>query len=706
MNEKDIANILRKISLGIISITLFAFPILFTTVNTDPFTLPRQVFIVIAASLLIVLWAAISVLQRKIVLKTNPFMLPLGLFTVVILASAILSRNMYDSLAVSIPVIACFILFFVLVNTVSDRRDFFLVGGSLLLGAVVSTVISILYFFQIYILPISATQNKYFTTFGSPIQHIIFLLPLLIICGFAFLVDFKRRGTKLNYDQMFTALSGAVLLLGVGIILYQIITAPTKPVLLPYTYGFQIATASISQDSSRFLLALPFGSGYGTFLSDYTRFKFPTINTNPQLWSYQFTYSSSFVLELLTTAGVLGFLAYLFVVYRILRTRARQGGPVYLGIVTILILSFFLPFSLIEVFLLFVLIGIYTSMLVIMQDKRIDTVRLSLVAFKDGFLSMEETSDPDRRYKKDSRVLPGIVAAVLLLIAGYTSYLAANLFLADMKIARSLNAQVRTNGEAVYNLQRDALIQFPYRSDYYRLFSQLNLGLASTISQSVPQGQTASPQIQQTVSQLLQQAVNNARTAVAFAPVTAVNWENLASIYRNLIGVGQNADQFSIATMNQAIALDPSNPLFRIELGGIYYQMGQFDAAQTQFAEAIRLKPDFANAYYNLGHAYESKGDNQAALSAYQAALSLLTNDSDKKRLQSEIDALSKKGAQATGQNRQQNTVGGNAQNQPKLELTTPTSAPVPTGTQVKVPPPPTSAVATPTPIVSATPTP
>lgn len=710
MDEKNIINILRKVALGVICVALLSLPLLFATVTTDAFILPKQIFIVAAASLSLIIWGVISVFQRKIVLRTNPFLLPLGLFTIIIVVSSILSRNMYDSLASSIPVVACFVLFFVMVHVISERRDFLLAGGSLLLGAVLSTIISALYFFQIYVLPLSATHNKYFTTFGSPIQHVIYILPLLIICGFLVFADLRKRSTKLNYDQMFTAITGVVLLLGTGLILFQIFSIPTRPVLLPYTYGFQIATAAISQDASRFLVALPFGSGYGTFLSDYTRFKFPTINLNPQLWSYQFTYSSSFVLEILSTVGLLGLLSYLFIIYRVLRTRAKNVGPIYLGLATILILSFFLPFSLGQVFLLFALIGIYTSSLVLMEDKRIETVRLSLVALRDGFLSMEETADPDRRYKKDSRVLPLVIALAIILVSGYTSYLAVNLFLADSKIAKSLTPAIRSNGEAVYNLQRDALIIFPYRSDYYRLFSQLNLGLASTISQNIskntPKDGKVSPQVQQTVSQLLQQSVNNARTAVALAPVTAVNWENLASIYRNLIGVGQDADQFAIATMNQAIALDPANPLLRVELGGIYYQLQQFDAAQTQFAEAIRIKPDFANAYYNLGHAYESKNDNVAALNAYQAALSLLTNANDKKQLQKEIDTLSEKAGQAANPNQPLNSATGADKNQPPLGLTAPT-APVPTTTQqVKVPPPPTGAVATPTPEKTATPTP
>lgn len=264
MNEKEIINILRKVSIALLGIVFFAFPLLFLTNTTDPFILPRQIFIVITSSLLVFLWAVISVIQKKIIIRTNPFTLPLSIFTVIIIISAILSRNMYDSLAVSIPVLACFLLYFVTIHIVSSKKDFLFIGGSLMIGAVLTTALSILYYFKIYILPISQTHNQYFTTFGSPIQHILYILPLFIICLLAVLSLLKGRFTKVSYEQLFNIISGVILLVGVGLIAYQILTVSQKPNLLPYTYGFQIATAAISQDSSRFLLALPFGSGYGT----------------------------------------------------------------------------------------------------------------------------------------------------------------------------------------------------------------------------------------------------------------------------------------------------------------------------------------------------------------------------------------------------------------------------------------------------------
>ncbi len=118
----------------------------------------------------------------------------------------------------------------------------------------------------------------------------------------------------------------------------------------------------------------------------------------------------------------------------------------------------------------------------------------------------------------------------------------------------------------------------------------------------------------------------------------------MAQIYRNLIGVGENAEQFSIASQNQAIALDPYNPQLYIQLGGIYYQLKNWDQAQNQFQIAINLKRDFANAYYNLGHTLEEKQDLENALAAYQIVKQLSQgNNENLKAINAEIAALEEK---------------------------------------------------------------
>lgn len=706
MKNNQVSQMIQNIIVGLLAILLFLFPLLFLTNTTDPFFIPKQSFLVVMSSALIILWAALCVYERKLKLKSGPFNIPVAAFTVVVFISSLLSRNIYDSLASSIPLIAAAVVYFVFINVVNDRKSFIATISALIAGGAISSLISISYYFKIYFLPIPAIQSQYFSTFGSPLQHIIYAVALLLLCVFALLQEVRGRKMEANYNTMFFGGAGVILLVSAALVIFQVLSVSQKPVLLPYAYGFQIATAAISQDGGtqnilglpimRMLISLPFGSGYGTFLTDFTRFKLADINGDPTLWISSFTYSSSFVLELLTTTGILGILSYFFIIAKVLKVRRKETMPLFFALFGLFLISFFLPFTISVIFLMFVLLALYTSTLFFAHDKRVEEVSVSLVAFKQGLFAVDEVTGRERK-NKDSIALPAVLFAIILLASGYVSYLSVKLVMADMKMASSLSQANRNNGQQIYDLQRQALNEFPYRSDYYRIFSQVNLALANSIASGIPQGTTPSASVQGTISQLLQQSISNARVAVALAPMTSLNWQNYSQVSRSLIGVAQDADTQAIATLNQAIALDPNNPILRVELGGIYYQLKQNDAAQNQFQLAINLKPDFANAYYNLGHALEAKGDLKNAVIAYQAAASLLPNGSeDKKKLEAEMEVLLKKVGTEVTPGATGTVPEGEAENQPGL--TTP-ATPAPTSTQqIKISPAPTGVVATPTP--------
>jgi tetratricopeptide (TPR) repeat protein len=307
-------------------------------------------------------------------------------------------------------------------------------------------------------------------------------------------------------------------------------------------------------------------------------------------------------------------------------------------------------------------------------------------------------------------ILPVIIFVITLIIAVFVLfYLTGSggtprkgyvaLVNSDIKFAKSFSQQALRSGTETYNLETQAISEYPYRSDYYRLFSQINLALAANLV-TAQQGRAPSQEVQNNIIALLQQSINSARQAVTLSPLTSIDWQNLGQIYRNLIGVGQNAEQFAVASYNQAITLNPSNPGLRIELGGVYYQLKQWDLAQNQFTIAAQLKNDYANAYYNLGHVLEEKGDLQNALTQYQTVAQLVANDKPNlDKINSEIKALQEKigTEQANIQTKQPTT------DTTPLGVDKPAAEFPPKDPKEKIPPPPKGVV---TPSVSPTGTP
>ena len=205
----------------------------------------------------------------------------------------------------------------------------------------------------------------------------------------------------------------------------------------------------------------------------------------------------------------------------------------------------------------------------------------------------------------------------------------------------------------------------------------------------MPKGQAPDKRTQDNIIALIQQSINSGRNATAIAPQTALNWQNLSTIYRALIGFGQNAENFAIVSQQQAMLLDPNNPQQYLALGGIYYQLGQWDNAQNQFQIAINLKPDLPISYYNLGHAMQEKNDVKGALAQYEIVKNLVANNNPEayKQITGEIEVLTL----AKKQEEQQQKVEPISQIKPvDKSLTIDKSSPKlpPVNPKVKIPPP------------------
>ncbi|MGI8419560.1 MAG: tetratricopeptide repeat protein [Candidatus Levyibacteriota bacterium] len=684
--KKQILSYFDNMSLLMVGALFVLFPIFFLSTTTDAFVLTKQLILIILTSLALLIYSIRTIIDGRLRLRTSPFDVPVLLLIVISLVSAILSVNRYDALIAFAPLLFVGFLYFVIINTVRTQKQLLFLLGTLTIGAVLAALLTIFSFLKLYPLPFSYTHVQYFTTFGSQLDQALYfalVLPIAGYFGYGYIngmssgkqqeASFTTSATSQNHNAKPSGIMGIfgiaflVIAVGLGLTVYWLLTSQ-HPLILPYATGLQTAFAAISQSGNVFK-SLLFGSGFGTFINDFSQFKPASYNTNQALWALTFFRSSSFALELMATTGLLGIVTFGFIIYKVLREK-----NFFLPLLLALLASIVLPFSFTLVALMFILLALFAIVCIHNNPHKYGDAEFSLVAFKKGFLTTVPEgqhvtqSAPERRF---SRILPFLFLVIVLVVLALPLFFVARFAISDFIFQQSLVAASENNGVATYQLQAEAITAFPYRDIYYRSFSQTNLALANALATNQPKNASPSAQVQKNILTLIQQSINAGRTAVTVSPATAFNWNNLSSIYRSLIGFGQNADKFTVLTLNQAIALDPNNPQQYVDLGGVYYQLGQFDDAIREFQTAVNLKQDYANGYYNLGHALEEKGQYDQAMTMYQTVKQLVSDNAENtKKIDADIDALNKRvaavkaGQNPNGEARQQQAT-GSAQTSP-----------------------------------------
>jgi Flp pilus assembly protein TadD len=101
---------------------------------------------------------------------------------------------------------------------------------------------------------------------------------------------------------------------------------------------------------------------------------------------------------------------------------------------------------------------------------------------------------------------------------------------------------------------------------------------------------------------------------------------NLGIIYRQ---EGKPAE--AVAELEQAVRLNPQQPVFLNQLGISYRQQGQFAKAREAYEKAIALDPSYPAAYLNLGILFDLYfWDSKRALELYDRYLALTPGGDDK----------------------------------------------------------------------------
>lgn len=610
-----------KAALASLSLSLILTPLFFLPLTTDFFGFNKLMLWLIFTAIALITWLAHSVLTKTVRLTLSPMLLPLIIFAAVAAVSTYVNRDFNPDSFISktafyLTMPVWYLLFTSLISGSDQVRRVlnWLIGVGVTLS--LWGVLSVLGIFTSLNFP-EWLSTRSFSPTGSLLNLVVLLLmilPLSLVLAFKTSLGPK----KLKYFLSSGLIISALILTG-----YQILPGKElSAVLLPKIAGWSIAIDT-------FKSAVFFGSGPGNFINQFTRFRPVSLNLS-NYWNIAFTASANEYFQVMTTLGLAGLLALALIIWSFIKLSRRAPGTritalqlaVNSAITVTFILGLIVPFSLLTWMLLVGLLGLSVGL---NKSKDVTKVKDVLVTINTVNLVEPYTPSPEPHQGLTSGVLPLVLAipSILVLILGGLNL--GKIYAADFNFRNSLVAASQNRGIDTYNLQIEAIRLAPSLDRYRVSYSNTNLALANALAQ---QGDLTD-QDRQNIATLIQQAISEARLATQINPNKASNWSNLGNLYRQLINFADGADNFAAAAYVKAIQLDPTNPRLRVELGGLYYSLSQYDQAVERFRQATQLKPDFANGYYNLSYAFQQQ---QKWLEAYQAmeqVIDILPPDSD-----------------------------------------------------------------------------
>jgi tetratricopeptide (TPR) repeat protein len=74
------------------------------------------------------------------------------------------------------------------------------------------------------------------------------------------------------------------------------------------------------------------------------------------------------------------------------------------------------------------------------------------------------------------------------------------------------------------------------------------------------------------------------------------------------------------------LEVDPDYPLAHFNLGNLYDERGDYEAAVFHYQAAVRLFPEYADAHYNIALLYQNVGEVMNAVRHWKLYLKLDTN--------------------------------------------------------------------------------
>jgi tetratricopeptide (TPR) repeat protein len=674
----------------ILGLTLLI-PLWFLPFTLDMLELTKQTLLIGLSLIALLAWIVKSLLDREVRLTRSWLHLVVLFFAASYAVTSFFSTDRYLSFVGNvgqmqwsfITIAAFVLLYFVIVNRLKTAADIQRVIRWFLLGSLIAGIYSLLQMFGIHALgSYGALASDAFNPIGTvnalatyiALATVVAMSSALLgcICGSCeackkgaglfwkivtyamiavgaivlFIADFWPAWVEIivgvvvlfgiqfihtrKLPKLPMMITGGVLL---GLSVLMLIFPTPIQLKLPSevapsaAHSWMIAQATLNDHAL-------FGSGPGTWIYDYAKYRSVAVNTS-QFWTVRFDRGLSAFLTMVATLGLIGTSLWLILsgasaaVFTMRLVKEKEDASwnatltVFVAWITVLVLAFFYNYNVVHHFIFWLFLALFGA----------------LIGGKEFYWNQRTKS-----WVSGVLMMTLIIAGVATISA---AWLSGQRLAADIQYSSAVTSfQKGENVDAVIAKMNSAVTLNRLNDNYQRNLSQAYLVKVSQMLQGNPDEAKLKE-----AGGYVQQAVDAAKQAIALSPNNVDNYSNFAIIYQAITSFIPGADELAIKGYQDALRFEPNNPVFMNEIGKLYILRSdayrtklsakdqqtrdeaqkdvnaQLDQAGDWFNKAITAKPDYAAAHYNLGLAYERQSRLPEAIQKFEQVLSANPQD-------------------------------------------------------------------------------
>lgn len=369
-----------------------------------------------------------------------------------------------------------------------------------------------------------------------------------------------------------------------------------------------IVESSLTQNTKNFL----FGSGPGTFVYDFSLFRPAVMNEDPYFWGVRFDAPWSSLFSFLSEFGFLGTIAFFLIVLLVL-------GSIFSAFLHIRSTlwkkaKFFVHDIRFEYFVCMVgwiilTVGFFISVF----NFALWFIWWTLLSFVIIGLSYIQPSLVHNK-EKTIEINPQYIfvfSFFFLLLSGAT--VVGGVMWWKIFAAEKLVSTAEGSAQKSEPILLQALGYRPHSSQYGLLLARNYFDASLSVAQQNPTE----------AARFLSQAIDFARLAKETDPHNVRVFEILSSSYlQTLPYISERSFAQSLLyttdALEQALRLEPTNPIFHSQMGFLQEFSGQLDLAKKSYEQAIALKSNYVQGYFDLSRFYEKQNDIDSALQVYE----------------------------------------------------------------------------------------